>query len=94
MFQKIQTSTRGVVHLYVPQGNGLAQWLEHWTEDPKVKGSNPVRRTRKTFLMSQKGCADSLSMCPTPVCISRIRKTCTHVNDPVVHVRVLWIMET
>ena len=43
------------------RGDGLAQWLERWTGDPKVEGSNPVR--------SQEGCADSLSVCPTPVCI-------------------------
>ena len=27
---------------------GVAQWLERWTGDPKVEGSNPVRSTRKT----------------------------------------------
>ena len=30
-------------------GDGFAQWLERWTRDPKVEGSNPVRSTRKTF---------------------------------------------
>ena len=28
------------------RGDGLAQWLERWTGDPKVEGSNPVRSTR------------------------------------------------
>ena len=47
----------------------------------KVEGLNPIRGTRKTSsFLSQKGCADSLSLCPTPVCI------CTHTND---HVRTL-----
>ena len=27
--------------------HGVAQWLERWTGDPKVEGSNPVRSTRK-----------------------------------------------
>ena len=45
---------------------------------------------------SQKGCADSLSVCPTSV---RIRMhTKDHVRtlykEPVVHIRVRWIMET
>ena len=31
------------------RGDGLAQWLEHWTGDPKIEGSNPIRSTRKTF---------------------------------------------
>ena len=30
-------------------GDGLAQWLERWTADPKVEGSNPVWSTRKTL---------------------------------------------
>ena len=25
--------------------DGLAQWLAHWTGDPKVEGSNPARST-------------------------------------------------
>ena len=74
--------------------DGLAQWLERWTGDPKVEGSNPVRSTRKTFL-SQKGCADSLSVCPTPhVHTHAYERPCTHVKDPIVHVRVRWIMKT
>ena len=35
------------------RGDGLAQWLERWTEDPKVEGSNPVRSTRKTLSFSE-----------------------------------------
>ena len=34
-------------------GDGLAQWLERWTEDPKVDGSIPVRSTRKTLSFSE-----------------------------------------
>ena len=33
-----------------PWGDGLAQWLERWTGDPKFEVSNPVMRsTRKNF---------------------------------------------
>ena len=47
--------------------NRLAQWLQRWTGDPKVEGSNPVRSTTKIWVFpSQKGCAESLSVCPTP----------------------------
>ena len=46
--------------------------------------SSPVRCTRKTVRVfpGQKCCADSLSVCPTPVCVH------THTND---HVRTLKI---
>ena len=33
--------------------DGLAQWSEHCTGDPKVKGSNPIRSTRKTLSFSE-----------------------------------------
>ena len=66
------------------RGDGMAQWLECWTWDLKIEGSNPVRSTRKTsFFPSQKGCADSLSVCPTYVCIR------THTEN---HVRTLKIL--
>ena len=57
-------------------GDGLAQWLERWTGDPKVEGSNPVRSTRKTSSVfeSKKGCADSLPN-PRVYLYARIRKT-------------------
>ena len=32
---------------YSCRGDGLAQWLERWTGDPKVEGSNPARSTKK-----------------------------------------------
>ena len=71
------------------RGDGVAQWLERWTGDPKVEGSNPVKSTRKSLsFQSQKGCADSLSVCPNLVCIHAhaYERPCTHVKDPVVHV--------
>ena len=39
--------------LIFDRGDGLAQWLEHWTGDPKVEGSNPVRSTIKTLSFSE-----------------------------------------
>ena len=30
------------------RGDGLAQWLQRWTGDPKVEGSNPVTKEHKT----------------------------------------------
>ena len=35
-----------VVHL----GAGIAQWLEHWTRDRKVMGSNPCKSSGRIFL--------------------------------------------
>ena len=62
---------------YIQRG-GVAQLGECRIRDPKIGGSNPacVRSTRKKFV-SQKCCADSLPMCPTPVC------TRTHKNNHV-----------
>ena len=63
---------------------------------PKVEGSNPVRSTRnQNFELCWKGYADSLSVCPTPsVYTHASERPCTHVKDPVVIVRIRWIMET
>ena len=56
----------------------------------KCRGFESRQEHKKNFWVfpSQKGCAYSLSVCPTPVCIR------THTKDAVVHVRVWWIMET
>ena len=54
-------------------GDGVAQLVEHRTRYPKTTGSNPgpVRSTRKNCesFLSQKCCADSLLVCPTPPCV-------------------------
>ena len=51
-------------------GDGVAQLVEHWTQDPKTGGLNPacVRSTRTSCEILSKKCADWLSVCPTPVC--------------------------
>ena len=63
------------------RGDGVAQyWFERGTRDLKDRGSNPVRSTRQicdSFFPSQKCCADSLSVRPTP---------------PYVHARTRMIM--
>ena len=78
-------------------GDGLAQWLERWTGDPKVEGSNPVRSTRKTFKFFRVRKV-VLTRCrraqPPRVNTHAYERPCTHVKDSVVHVRVRWIMQT
>ena len=66
---------------------GWLSGLERWTGDAKVEGSNPFRSTRKTLSFpSQKGCADSLSVCPTPACYTyakqntRLRSRASKLN--------------
>ena len=57
-------------------GGGLAQWLEHWTGDSKVEGSNPVRSTRETlcFFKSKRLCWIAVGV-PNRLCVyARIRK--------------------
>ena len=46
----------------------LTQWLEHGTGDPKVEGSNPVRRTRKIceFFRVKNVALTRSQLCPTP----------------------------
>ena len=88
---------RRVVYQNIDWGDGLAQWLERWTEYPKVEGSNPVRSTRnlfefvrvKKFVLIRCRCAQ-----PPVVYTHEYERPCTHVIDYVVHVRVRWIMET
>ena len=41
----------------------------------------------------QKLYADLLPECPAPGCIL-IKRSCTHVKDPVVNARVRWVTET
>ena len=62
--------------------------------DSMIRGSNPVRSTRKLESLSEsKYRSDSLLVCPTPR-VKTHAYECTHVKDPVVHVKVQWIRET
>ena len=53
---------------------GVAQLVERHTRDPKTEGFEPRLRQK---------CVDSLSVCPTPVCMR------THKND---HIHTLKIL--
>ena len=66
-------------------GGGLAQWLERWTGDLKVEGSNPVRSTRKTEFFRVKNVVLTRCRCAQPPCVC-IR---THTKY---HVRTLKIL--
>ena len=72
------------------RGDRVAHLVKHQTQDPKTGGMNPacVRSTRKNceFFFSQKRCADSLSVCPTPCVYTHAQEwSHKHVKDPVVH---------
>ena len=64
-------------------GDGVAQLVERRTQ---YLMANPIRSTRKMYKFFSKKCADSLSVCPTPMCIS------THKNDHVHTLKILWCM--
>ena len=85
-------------HYYIFQwGDGFVQWLERSTGDPKVEGLNPVRSTRKTEFSPVKKVVLNRYRCAQPLCVYIRMHTKDHVRtvkDPVVHVRVRWIMET
>ena len=38
-----------ITHLFCCRGAGIAQWLEHWTRDWKVAGSNPCWNGGRIF---------------------------------------------
>ena len=78
----------------------VAQLVECRTQDPKDPGSNPVtvRSTRniceffwvQNVVLTHCQCAQ-----PNPCVYTHSQKwSCTHVKDPVVHVRIRWISET
>ena len=62
----------------------LVEGSDSRSDDPKFEPSQELTKNLRGC-HSQTCYADSLSVCPTPR---------THVKDPVVHVRVLWIAET
>ena len=67
-------------------GDKVAQLVERRTRDPNTRGSKPLLGAQEKSVKicpSQKCCADSLSVCPAPVCIR------THKND---HVRTIKIL--
>ena len=71
-------------------GDGVAQLVERQPQDPMdsmIRGTNPVRSTRKICesFSELKCCAYLLLVCPTPVCIR------THNND---HIRTLKIPQS
>ena len=79
------SETRTYFFLIGALGDVVAQLVERRLQYPMdfmIRGSNTVRSSSKICESFSKCCADSLSVCPTTV------------KDPVVHVRVRWIMET
>ena len=42
-----------ILMLLSTKGDGLAQWLDRWTGNPKVEGWNPVRSTRQILRFSE-----------------------------------------
>ena len=70
------------------RGDGLAQWLERWTEDPKIEGSNPGRSTRKP-LSSYRVKNVVLTRCQ---CVQHPVCTRTHTKDHARTLKILWSM--
>ena len=85
---KLSCHPHVIAHYCNKWGDWLARWLECRTGDPKVEGSNPIRSTRKTFSGSKRLCWLAVSV-PNPCLYTHAyKRSCTHVKDPVVHVRV------
>ena len=50
-------------------GDGVAQFVEHWTQDPKTQCSNPVRTTRKNCEFFQVKNVMTHCRCAQPLCV-------------------------
>ena len=75
------SSATKVVNLVALRGNGVARLVE--IQRPEVQTPSEAQEKFVRVFLSQKCCADSLSVCPTPVCIR------THKNE---HIRTLKIL--
>ena len=77
--------------------DGVAQLVKRKTQDPKDRGSSPVRSTRnifESFFKSKILCWLAVGV-PNPHVYTHVQEwSHIHVKDPVVHVRVWWITET
>ena len=65
----------------VGRGGSIGRASDSISKDPTFEPPQEHKKNNVEFFPSQKCCADSLSVCPTPVCVGDIR---THKND---HVR-------
>ena len=70
----------------------MAQLVEH-------RIGTPLRQVRfpgaaRNFLLESTFSAESVTCVRAPTCAIACINICAHVKDPVVHVRVRWIMET
>ena len=79
------------------RGDGLAQWLERWTGDATGREFESRQEHKKNFDFfseSKRLCCFTVGV-PNPRVYTHVyERPCTHVKDPVVHVRVRWVMET
>ena len=72
-------------------GGNVARLVEHQTSTRPMQVQIPV--VAKDFSPSQLS-VQTLLWCPYTPVRNCMRYICVHVKDPVVHVRVLWIMGT
>ena len=85
-------NTRGEVFVALENGGDVAQLVEHRTGTLPTQVRFPG--VARDFSSSQLS-VQTLLRCPyTPPCAIVCIYICAHVKDPVVHVRVRWIMET
>ena len=99
----IQPAVRSMVFFYAVSHlslHAIVRW-ERTNPPHHLLKSKPIFEVYFLFFINRKhfptqnGCVDSLSVCPTPrVYTHAYERPCTHVKDPVVRVRVRWIMET
>ena len=69
-------------------------WLEHQTVTPLNQVWFQIAGAARDFFQESTFSADSLTCVCTPPCAIACINICAHVIDPVVHVRVRWIMVT
>ena len=62
--------------------------------DRHAADAGSIPRCGKEFFSQSTFSADSLTCVRTPTCAITCTNICAHIKDPVVRVRVQWIMET
>ena len=83
----------GSVKAKLARGGDVAQLVERRTDTPLTQVRFPGAAS--FFLLPESTfSADSLTCVRTPPSATTRINICAHVKDPVVHVRVRWIMET
>ena len=75
-----------------PRSEDVAQLVR--AADRHAADAGSIPRCGKEFFSQSTFSANSLTCVRTPTCAITCTNICAHIKDPLVYVRVWWIMET